>query len=110
MRKFPVKSMKTIPGSTYAAAGCLLLAAVSGCNYADTGGPELGKTCTIQFRRDALGAAANLPISPNTDGINGADTSISGKLVRVTTDWLVIERGGKDLWIPQSVVLMVIEQ
>jgi hypothetical protein len=110
MRKFARKRMRTFPASIFVAVGCLLLVLVSGCNYADTGGPEVGKLCTIQFRRDALGAAASLPVGPMTDSINGAETSISGKLLRVTTDWLVVERNGKDVWIPQSVVLMVIQQ
>ena len=47
---------------------------LSGWDGAIAGGlssPLLGKLCTIKFRRDALGAAASLPVAPLTGNING---------------------------------------
>ena len=67
----------------------------------------MGKPCTIQFRRDALGAGASLPISPMTGGINGADTSIAGTLKRATAEWVVVEKSGDDISIPKSVILLI---
>jgi hypothetical protein len=69
--------------------------------------PRTGKTCVVQFRRDALGAAANLPIAPMTDSINGAATSVSGKLKAVTSEWIVLEDGGQEIWIQRASVLLL---
>jgi hypothetical protein len=69
----------------------------------------VGKHVTIQFRRDALGGAATLPVSPFTTNINGADTSASGKVERVEGNWLVIKRGGNLAWIPREVILAIEE-
>ena len=81
---------------------CPLLAAATlalintGCNSAGASstGPQRGVQCTVQFRRDALGAAASLPISPMTGGINGADTALSGKLIGTTDEWIILESRG----------------
>jgi hypothetical protein len=69
--------------------------------------PPLGLDCTIQFRRDALGTAASLPVPPLSGAINGADTSLVGKLKSVNGEWVVVERAGGEIWIPKSVVLLV---
>lgn len=68
---------------------------------------QIGRSCTVQFRRDALGAAAELPVSPTTGTINGAQVSVSGRLESVDRDWVVIKSGSKGLFIPQSTVLMI---
>lgn len=67
----------------------------------------LGERCTVQLRRDALGAGADLPVPPTTNSINGADVSISGELVRADQDWLVLRGEGKDRWIARHAVLFV---
>jgi hypothetical protein len=74
--------------------------------------PPIGKECTVQFRRgDALGGAGNLPVAPLTSSINGAETSVSGKVRMVTEEWVVIERGDNaQLWIPKSSVLLLMFQ
>lgn len=71
--------------------------------------PPIGKDCVVQFRRgDALGSGANLPVPPMSASINGADTSVSGKLRNVTEEWIVIESGDQSLmWIPKAAILMV---
>jgi hypothetical protein len=71
--------------------------------------PPVGKQCTVQFRRgDALGGGANLPVSPMTSSINGAETAISGKLVSVSETWLVVESANESLmWIPKASILLV---
>ena len=89
--------------------GALFGSAVfSGCDHQDTPTLQAGKRCTIQFRRDALGAGSTLPISPMTGSINGAETSISGTLKRSSSDWVVIEgNGGREILIPKSVILLI---
>jgi RNase P/RNase MRP subunit p29 len=42
-----------------------------------------------------------------TGGINGAYTSISGTLKRVTAEWVVIEQNGDEISVPKSVVLLI---
>ena len=68
---------------------------------------QVGKACTVQFRRDALGAAANIPVSPTTHNINGAETCVMGTLKRAMAEWVVLERNGKEIWIPKSVILLI---
>lgn len=69
----------------------------------------VGKNVTIQFRRDALGGAANIPVPPFTNNINGAETSASGKVEMVEANWLVIQRSGNLTWIPRDVILAIEE-
>ena len=100
--------MKTNFSILPGALALLASATLPGCDRAETAGLTIGKPCTVQFRRDALGAAAANPISPLTNGINGADTSIAGTLKRVTAEWIVIgQHGTIDVWIPRSAVLLI---
>ena len=95
----------------------------SGCSASDSSGtlasetrrpnvpsltaPAVGAPCTVQFRRDLLGTHSNLPVDPLTNGINGARTSVSGKLLRVDADWIVLQRKQGQLWIPRRNVLLL---
>ena len=79
----------------------------SGVGNAEAPALQTGKACTVQFRRDALGAAANLPVSPTTHSINGAETCVMGTLKRATAEWVVIEKNAKEIWIPKSVILLI---
>ena len=91
--------------------------ALSGCsrdNDENMSSSELskwiGKNVIIQFRRDALGAAASSPISPNTGSINGASTFLSGSLQKVDATGIVIgnhQRPTSSRWIPREVILFV---
>ena len=70
----------------------------------------IGKNVIVQFRRDALGAGADLPIDPETGQINGAKTAIGGVLLKIEAKSIVIgnhlkDRGPK--WIPREVILFV---
>ena len=69
--------------------------------------PPLGRNCTVQFRRDALGAASTSPIPPLAGNFNGGETAIGGRLKNVTSEWIVLERAGSELWIPRSSVLLL---
>lgn len=70
--------------------------------------PKQGSYCTVQFRRDALGAAADNPIPPTTGSINGAGVCITGKFSRMDEDWVILTEG-KDVetWIPRGVILLI---
>lgn len=69
--------------------------------------PPIGAQCTVQFRRDALGSGAELPVPPRTNSINGASTSLSGRLKQFTTDWIVLDVDGQEVWIAKNVVLLI---
>jgi hypothetical protein len=93
--------------------------ALAGCGAQDLPQPtsgfrsRIGYGCTVQFRRDALGAAATNAIPPTTNSMNGAEVSFGGKLINVTGDWLVIERltGAPnqtvETWVPFHSVLLL---
>jgi hypothetical protein len=66
-----------------------------------------GKPCTVQFKRNALGAAAALPVSPWDNNINGADVAISGTLKKVDKDAITIIKGKTTYWIPKDSILLV---
>ena len=73
--------------------------------------PAIGAFCTVQLRRDLLGAASDLPISPLVNGINGSEVSVSGRLLKVDAEWIVLEHRRQDrqseLWIPRGNVLLL---
>jgi hypothetical protein len=66
-----------------------------------------GTKCIVQFRRDALGAAANIPVPPDTDNINGAQVSLTGTLKSMSSDWIVVTQGDTEYWITRDAVLML---
>ena len=102
-----MKSFLTILAGMTALAIMLMSTGCDSSVLADSSSPPAGKSCTIQFRRDALGAAASLPISPMTGNINGAETTISGALKSTSGEWVILNRAGKDVWIPKSVILLI---
>ena len=67
----------------------------------------VGQNCEVQFRRDALGGAAALPVPPTTDNINGAQVSLSGRLDAATSNSILIVAAQKRYWIPLDSVLLV---
>jgi hypothetical protein len=83
----------------------LLLPSRGRAAWTQTGIP-IGANCTIQFRRDALGAASGVPVPPLTGSFNGADTCVAGKLKSINNDWLVLDHAGHDLWVPKAAVLL----
>jgi hypothetical protein len=70
----------------------------------------IGRDVTIQFRRDSLGGAADLPVPPLSGGINGAEVAISGKVHIIESNWVVLFRNEKLVWIPRGVILAIEER
>ena len=66
-----------------------------------------GKPCTVQFKRNALGGAAAIPVSPLTGGINGADVAVYGTLKKVDKDAITVINGKTTYWIPKDSILLV---
>jgi hypothetical protein len=82
-----------------------------GCDHsttADHPSPPVGKSCSIQFRRDALGAGASGPSSALAGNINGADVAISGTLKSTSGEWVVVlDVKGSEIWVPKAVILLI---
>ena len=101
--------------SKYILLLCLILSALlSGCDSpsenrvsSEALSQMVGETVRVQFRRDALGAAAPLPVSPTTGEINGASTTLVGKLTKAEPGAIVVEADGRLNWIPREVILLV---
>ena len=79
---------------------------------------EPGTMCTVQFRRDVLGAATTLPVSPTANSINGSTVSIQGELVAVTHEAILLDQVDEHyivndvprmqrFWIPKSSILSI---
>jgi len=90
----------------------LLLVGCGGGQRVEPLGPiahKLGKPCNVQFRRgDALGGGSNLPVSPTTGSINGAEVALSGTLVSLGDGWVVVSSANnKEYHIPVGSILMI---
>ena len=68
---------------------------------------QIGKYCIVYFRRDALGMAAESPVSVTSSGLNDAAMTQAGKLMEVGADWIVIDNHGRVFHIPQAAILIV---
>jgi hypothetical protein len=92
----------------------LMLLCLAGCTRRHANAPSpflaqhIGEHCTVQFRRDALGSGAPLPVSPLTNGINGADVSMGGELLAAEGDGIVIQHSHNGrIWIPNHAILLI---
>jgi hypothetical protein len=68
---------------------------------------KIGTRVSVEFKRNALGCAANLPVPPTTGTINGADVVQSGTLERVESRAIVISDDHASYWIPMDAILTV---
>jgi len=78
-----------------------------------------GKSVTVKFRRDAVGAGGDAPVGLGSDVFNNAKLSLRGVLQKVFPDGIVLQHyetfpSGEQVrveehqaWIPWSVILMV---
>ena len=96
---------------------CVLVAIailMVGCRHRprpDALNEKINSNCTIYFNRVALGGTSANIVPVITDETNGARVSMSGKLLKVTPEWVVIAVGNvadkKMLWVPRNVVLCI---
>src|SRR5689334_6032980 len=98
--------MKNFIAILLLAASTVSLALLNtGCTQATaaTLSSPVGQEVTIQFRRDALGAASPNPIGPVTGLVK--QVSITGTFVRLSEGWIVISKeDNRELWIDRSTV------
>lgn len=95
----------------------LLLALFAGCTQSgsattyhprDSLSGQIGKKCTVQFRRDALGMADSKghgvePLSP------AGDVKIEGTLTGLDGDYVILRRkdNNRVVWVHSTVILLV---
>ena len=103
---------------------CCMLAAITVCavgckdrSQKDVLSEKVNSNCTIYFNRAALGGTSPNIVPATTDSIDGASISLSGKLIKVTPEWIVLEyypdnniKMKRNAWIPRRVVLFVSTQ
>ena len=73
--------------------------------------PKPGTICTVQFRRDMLGATSYLT-SPTTDNINNTNVSLRGTLVAANREAILLDHLNDEsqlqrFWIPKSSILCI---
>ncbi len=72
-----------------------------------------GTPVEIQFRRDHLGMAASLPLSPASTSLNGGGTVLRGTLLSSSRQWIELasgkpaERGPGTVFVSRQSVLSV---
>jgi len=79
--------------------------------------PAIGSVVTVQFRRDQLHHSAAGPINVSPASADGAQVCLTGYLVRLDHDWVVLSYehsvGGnqppmkRETWIPRAAVLFI---
>jgi hypothetical protein len=94
-----------------------IAAVMVGCRHRpkpDALSERIGSNCTVYFNRSALGGTSATIVPVICDNTNGAQVSMSGKLLKLTFDWIVLEyylnndlKMKRTAWIPRSVVLWV---
>lgn len=70
---------------------------------------EIGSEVTVFLKRNELGMAANLPLSPSSSGINGAGATLNGKLLKVNENGILISLYNSDhsAWVPLHSILHI---
>jgi hypothetical protein len=95
-----------------ACLAALAVASLAGCQAKDPLRARIGRSCTVQVKRDLLGGSSSLPIGPNTTNSNGVEVSVGGTLEQATPDFLVLRVGpadqpSREYVIPRSNVLLI---
>ncbi|PXA03848.1 hypothetical protein DDZ13_09400 [Coraliomargarita sinensis] len=69
----------------------------------------VGSYVTVYLKRNDLGMAGNLPMSANSGSLNGAKTTLLGRLVAVHDDAIVLRLSEPEMnsWIPLHSILHV---
>ena len=93
---------------------CVSVFALSGCAGAvhAQGGPTnaIGKTCTVEFKRDLLGIAAASTATAPVVLDKAASTSVTGTLLAMDIggQYVVRQADGSEVWIPAGSVLCIV--
>ena len=67
----------------------------------------VGRSCRVQFRRDALGMAVGAPLSPTSEGVGGRPAHLDGTVRAVSESWITLTRGGVTYNIPHAAILLI---
>lgn len=71
--------------------------------------PKPGSWCTVQIKRNLLGASGGALVPPVSDR---NDTCVTGRLVRATEKWVVLaipdqNEATAEFWVPMDTVLLL---
>jgi hypothetical protein len=66
-----------------------------------------GQTVTVFIRHDVLGQASDIPSSLSVGVLNGAEVSLTGKLILSSPQWIVIDVQENRWTIPRENVLAI---
>ena len=69
--------------------------------------PPIGVTVRVQFRRDAMGLAGTSAIGPETQGLIARSVQLTGKIERLTAEWIELRSDDHLYWIPRNVILLI---
>lgn len=103
----PINALWAAPFALLMIAGCNIEAGNNIAVARPLLKEKIGKECTIQFRRDALGAATEIPVPVNSDQHNGAQLSLSGRLKTYNQDGAMLEHDNMQSWIPAESILLI---
>lgn len=70
----------------------------------------IGERCMVKFRPDFCGGTSDSFVSWDTTMQNGADLTVSGELLGVDEEWVVIrasEPGSPQYWLPREAVFFI---
>jgi len=103
------RSMFAVP---FAVPFAVLLAILSaGCDVPRAPDSVLtklhGQNVTVFIRHDVLGQASDIPSSISVGVLNGAEVSLTGKLILSSPQWIVIEVLDSRWTIPRENVLAI---
>lgn len=101
--------------STIVALFALLLATLCvGCDAPHTPDSVLaklhGQSVTVFIRHDVLGQASDIPSSLSVDVTDGAEVSLTGKLILSSPHWIVLDVRDSRWTIPHENVLAIRSQ
>ncbi len=68
---------------------------------------QIGRACSIQFRRETLGVAKDSAIPPTATDYQGADLQIKGTLAALDGHYLILRQNRVVVWVPESSILLV---
>ena len=67
----------------------------------------IGRSCVVQFRRDALGVAGSHVIPPQGSDPKMTESEIRGTLSALEGHYLILRQEKTTIWVPESSILLV---
>ena len=85
----------TLQSTKTAVLGAVVMLTLAGCGGGSEETSAAGRNATVEFRPVML------------TGGNAMQKQRSGKLVKVTGDWVIVNENGTEIWVPKDMVLEI---